>query len=176
VPGSRESGGRRALAAILVALLLASVGHAERAGAPRGRMQVEGLTFVASRNSTTRLVLRAETARLGAGESEVELEGAELELPPATDFGGLALRADRGRIQLDSSDFRLEGDLVGRLADGRELRLAWVGYDAARSLLYSDAAITIDEPSARYRAGGLRYRIDRGQLQLLGGVEVIRGR
>ena len=113
---------------------------------------------------------------MGATCGRIRLEAVGLELSPGGVCGGVSTRCRRGRVRLESGDFRLEGGLQGEFSDGRVLGVAWVAYDDQRGLLYSNAPITIEEPGAHYRAGGFRYRIEKGELRLLGGVEVVRGR
>lgn len=160
------------LAAVLLAASLVS---ASRGVATAGDLDLGGVTFVASRGSASELVLLAERVHVGAGVEAADLEEVRIRVPEAEGHVGFELSCRRGRIDLSSNDFHLEGEVEGRDAEGRVFRVEWLAYDESDGLLYSDAAVVVEDASGRYQAGGLRYHIRERRLSLTGGVTVLQG-
>lgn len=142
--------------------------------AQAGYIDVAGVTFVSSRASANEFVLWAENAHVDSDGRAVELEQIQLSVAGDEQRLGLELRCKRGRIELETSDFRLEGEVTGRIANGQRFEAVWVGYDDSEALLYSDAPVVIRERGGVYRGGGFRYDMKRRRFRLLAGTSVVR--
>jgi LPS export ABC transporter protein LptC len=137
-------------------------------------LELTGVIFVSSRGSRSELIVRAARARMAADGQEAELEDVRVRVPGSEQQAGFELLCLRGHIDLASNDFRLEGDVEGRDAEGRVLEADWLGYDQSEGLLYSDGPVLMRDGTGRYRAQGLRYYVHERRLQLMGGVNVSR--
>lgn len=160
----------RSAAAIAVAAALVVGGTAvglERDAVSGNRMEMRGMTFTSSEGGRTEVVLRATRAALDASVEVAHLEGVRVRFSKPDGDVELELSCERGRIDLASGDFEASGDVRGRTADGRRFATAWMRYDDARALAYTDADVEIEEAHTRFRGSGLRYHVQGGRLQLL---------
>lgn len=125
------------------------------------------MTFASSEGGRTEVVLRAARATLDPSVEVADLEDVRVRLSKPDGGIELELSCERGRVDLASSDFEARGHVEGRTADGRRFATAWMRYDDARGLAYTDADVEIEEGSTRFRGSGLRYYVQEGRLQLL---------
>lgn len=166
---------RLALTAGLLLLLVAPSVHpasADENDDEATSLWLAGMTFVASRGVHTEIVLEAERARLHPAQNVADLEGVRAVVMGEDGRPGLRLSCQRGEFDLETQDFVASRDVRGRTADGRRFASAWIRYDHARNLAYTDAPVVIHEGERTLRGGGLRYQVREGTLRLLGGASV----
>lgn len=162
---------RRGMRGVLLAL---SIGCASAAWAESPVLDVDGMTFVASRGSTNELLLRAKRAVFQTDSEVADLETVHATVARTDDHFGFEIRCDRGELDLATNDFFAEGNVQGTTEGGREFFADWVRYDHADGLLYTDSPVLISEEAHRIRGrGGFRYQVREGRFRLVGGATVV---
>ena len=139
---------------------------------------LEGMTFVASSEESSELVLRAEKARFELDDDMAYLERVHATLiergeEKSESAQDLDLRCDRGELDLETNDFLAQGNVSGRTEAGREFSAEWVRYEHKAGLLYTDAPVVIREGLGTFRGGGFRYYVRDHRFRLLGGASVV---
>lgn len=132
-------------------------------------LELRGMTFVASREGRTELVVEAARALLDPDADSANLEQVHVRVSDGTGEDGLRLEmtCDRGEFDLERNDFVAEGNVKGRTGDGRHFVSPWVRYDSEQGLAYTDAEVEIVDGATTFRGAGLRYHVRDGRLQLL---------
>jgi LPS export ABC transporter protein LptC len=173
---------RASAAALLAGLLLLPAARALADGAAAeevpieglaGELRLTGMTFVGSRGDVTQFVLNARTAVIRPETNIAELEDVRVRGTEAGEAEEFEVRCDRGELDVDTNDFLAEGDVRGVTADGRRYAAAWVRYDHAQSLLYTDAPATMQDSTGSFRGDGFRYHLEDGRFRLTGNVKVV---
>lgn len=136
-------------------------------------LDVEGMTFVASRGSVSEVVLRARTARFDTEVDVVRLKTVEVIVASGTSERALEITCLRGELDLTTSDFTAEGDVKGRTDSGLEFSADWIRYSHDDGLLFTDAPVLITDGAGTFRGGGFRYIVDERRFKLLGGASVV---
>ncbi|MBW2499975.1 MAG: LPS export ABC transporter periplasmic protein LptC [Deltaproteobacteria bacterium] len=165
-----------------ILLVLIALGGPAGAGPPdlgwldgdRGQaLDLHGMTFVASEATANEILLRAEKARFYPELEVAELEAVHVEVAPGEGRVGFSMECEGGRLNLASQSFVAEGNVVGTIEGGRHFEAAWVAYDEAEGLLYTDEPVLIEEDEGRYRGGGFRYLVEERRFRLLGGASIV---
>jgi LPS export ABC transporter protein LptC len=173
---------RRAPIVLVAVCLVFAVDALARAGVPRldwfegdlGQvLHVSGMTFVASKDSSNEIVLRAERTRFYPERQVADLERVEVEVAPGDGRTGFEMRCDEGRLNLATHAFVAEGNVLGTIEGGREFEAVWVAYDEEAGVLYTDDPVLITDEGGRYRGGGFRYFVDERRFRLEGGATVV---
>jgi LPS export ABC transporter protein LptC len=139
-----------------------------------GELHISGMTFVGSRGDVEQFVLNARRAVVRPDANTTELEGVRVTGNEAGPGGeSFELSFARGELDVETSDFRAEGDVRGSTGDGRRYQAPWVRYDHARSLLYSDAPVTLSDATGTFRGDGFRYSLEERSFRLVGNVRVV---
>ncbi len=167
-----DRAGRVRLRAGRLAASCALVLGAFAATAAEPRLELMRLTYVASRAGTAELLLEAERGRYDPAARVVDLESVRVMALEGAQSPGLEMTSDSARLWLDTNDFRAEGRVRGRTADGRRFLASWVAYDRAQGLLRTDAPVTLYDGGTALRGGGFRYTVRTGRLRLVGGASV----
>jgi len=165
----RASGSAAAFAAAL------ALGWATSAGASDSEIQVDGMTFVASRDDVSEVVVHARSARFHTQTEIAELKHVRTTVASGGDRLGFEMECERGELDLDTNDFLAEGNVEGRTDGGREFFADWVRYDHAAGVLFTDAPVLIRDGTGTYRGGGFRYHVEERRFRLLGGARVVQG-
>ena len=167
---------RPARAALLVAVAFPALFAAQTLWAETGPpvLNVERMTFVASRGSVSEVVLRAEQARFDTGVDIVDLQKVSVSVSSGKSKRELTVTCDRGKLDLTTSDFEAEGNVVGRTEGGLEFTSDWIRYDHDEGVLFTDAPVLITDASGTFRGGGFRYIVEERRFKLLGGASVVR--
>src|SRR5512145_2417938 len=118
----------RLAAPLALFLLLPSVLALGASDAPETVLDVSGLTFVGSRGMQNELVLRAVRARFHPERNTAQLEQVHAVVQREGEAPGFEITCDRADLDLDTNDFRAEGNVHGSTADGRRFRSDWVKY------------------------------------------------
>ncbi len=175
MPDSRSRVGRshRGMRAVAFAVLGAALTSPVPAGAGPPVLDVDGMTFVASRGDVPDVRLTAVRARFDTGNERAFLEGVHAIFREREDRDGFEMTCDRGEFDLASNDFIARGNVRGRTEDGRVFTAPWVQYDSAQGLLFTDASVQITEEAGTFRGHGFRYWVRERRFRLLGGASVV---
>ena len=164
---------RQLACALLGACAFASLG----ADAPQARvsssLRVTGMTFVGSRGPVNELVLHAQRAALSPETNIAVLEDVQVSGLDAQSKRSFDVRCERGELDVEKNDFFAEGDVHGTTGDGQRYRTAWVRYDHAKGLLFTDAPVAMEDDSGSFRGDGFRYDTRKRSFRLLGNVSVV---
>ncbi len=132
------------------------------------------MTFVATRGDENEMVLRAEKAHMPPGAEVAQLEGVHVVMHNPNGAGtSFEMTCQRGDLQLDSADFHAEGDVVGRMADGRRIFTPSLDYHSDSGMVTSDAPVRVRERGHTMRGRGFRYNLRNGHFVLRGGASVV---
>lgn len=169
---------RRRAAALLASLSLAAcVVFAPGASAQDGAgatLHIDGMTFVATRGDENEMVLRAEKAHMPPGAEVAHLQGVRVVMHnPGGSRNSFEMTCQRGDLQLKSADFHAEGDVEGRMADGRRIFTPSLDYDSKSGIVTSDAPVRIREGGNTMRGRGFRYNVKDGHFVLRGGASIV---
>ena len=171
---------RFALGATLLAVLgVVATAHAEvpdpgwLEGDPGQKLNVRGMTFVASEGGANEILLRAERADFYPEREVARLDVVDVEVTPGDERIGFRMRCDEGQLNLATQGFIAEGRVVGTIEGDRQFEADWVAYDEAEGVLYTDDPVLIVDEDGRYRGGGFRYFVNESRFRLLGGATVV---
>ena len=171
---------RRSVVAVLALLVVrASPSGADvpdagwLAGDPGQRLDVRGMTFVASEGGANEILLRAERADFYPEREVADLDVVDLEVTPGDDRVAFRMRCDEGLLNLATQAFIAVGHVVGTIEDDRQFEALWVAYDEVEGVLYTDDPVLIVDEDGRYRGGGFRYFVNESRFRLLGGATVV---
>ncbi|MDJ0851218.1 MAG: LPS export ABC transporter periplasmic protein LptC [Myxococcota bacterium] len=138
-----------------------------------GDLHLRGMTFVGSRGDVTEFVLRAREALFRPDTNIAELEDVHVNGSESVPEERFVVQCARGELNVETSDFYAEGDVLGTTHDGKIYRAPWVRYDHEEALLFSDAPVTLEEPDGTFRGDGFRYHIKDRNFRLLGNVSMV---
>jgi LPS export ABC transporter protein LptC len=170
--GALRTGGMLACAlAIGVPILLAAQSLAETRPPV---LDVEEMTFVASRGSVSEVVVRAEKARVDTEADVVHLQTVHVSVWSGRPSRDLEITCDRGELDLATTDFSAEGNVLGQTEGGLEFAADWIRYNHDDGVLFTDAPVIITDASGTFRGGGFRYVVEERRFKLLGGASVVR--
>ena len=137
-------------------------------------LDVEKMTFVASRGSVSEVVVRADKARVDTAVDVVHLQTVHVSVWSGRPARDLEITCDRGELDLTTTDFSAEGNVSGKTESGLEFTADWIRYDHDEGLLFTDAPVLITDASGTFRGGGFRYLVEERRFKLLGGASVVR--
>jgi len=163
-------GGGLWIGVFVLGLLLASASGARAEGPV---LDVDGMTFVATRDARTELVVWAAHARFFTDSETVQLEDVHATVESSDRTRAFDLMCERGRLNLETNDFRAEGSVTGSTDRGRRFSAPWVEYDHAAGLLFTDAPVLITEDAVTFRGGGFEYYVREHRFVLKGGASVV---
>jgi len=161
---------------VFAALSSAGTAWAKPAAGPAASsVELSRVTFVSTKKGARDVLVRAKHASLDPLTDVVALEGVEVEATPNGQAGGFLLQCDRGKLELDASNFYMEGHVRGRTSDGREVETTWARYDRATGVVSTDAPVVLRDGNDVLRGGGFRYRVEDDVLQLIKGAQMVQG-
>jgi len=166
-------GFQRRTGSIARAGLLAVAGFGVLAASGSPELDVDRMTFVASRGAANELVLEAVHARFDTDAERVYLDDVHAVVDPGRSTGSFEIRCDEGELDLATNDFEARGNVRGRTDGSREFQAPWVKYDHERGLLFTNAPVLISEDAIEYRGGGFQYFVRERRFRLLGGASVV---
>jgi LPS export ABC transporter protein LptC len=155
--------------AIAVAIAVRTAGASASAGPP---MRLSGMTFVASNESVTDVIVEADSAVIDDSTNKAHLETVEAAWTGSDGEASLALTCERGELDLETNDLIATGNVRGLLADGRRFTGPSLRYDRGRGVAYTDAPVEIIEEGRVLSGGGFEYRIRDRRLRLTAGARV----
>lgn len=180
---ARAVGFRSASAVIAIGLVLLAVAPARAdvpdpgwlEGDPGQKLNVRGMTFVASEGGANEILLRAERADFYPEREVADLDVVDVEVTPGDDRVGFRMRCDEGLLNLANQAFVAQGHVVGTIEGNRQFEALWVAYDEVEGVLYTDDPVLIVDEDGRYRGGGFRYFVNESRFRLQGGATVVQG-
>ncbi len=180
---ARAVGFRSASAVIAIGLVLLAVAPARAdvpdpgwlEGDPGQKLNVRGMTFVASEGGANEILLRAERADFYPEREVADLDVVDVEFTPGDDRVGFRMRCDEGLLNLANQAFVAQGHVVGTIEGNRQFEALWVAYDEVEGVLYTDDPVLIVDEDGRYRGGGFRYFVNESRFRLQGGATVVQG-
>ena len=164
---------RQVATALLGVCALGSLGADATQGRISSTLRVTGMTFVGSRGSVNELVLHAQRGELRPETNIASLEDVQVSGKDSESERSFDVRCKHGELDVDKNDFLAEGDVHGTTGEGQRYRTEWVRYDHAKSLLYTDAPVAMEDATGSYRGDGFRYDVSKGSFRLLGNVSVV---
>jgi LPS export ABC transporter protein LptC len=161
----------------VVALVLASIPVLGVAADTPGErespeLRVIGMTFVGSRGSVSELVLRSKRATFHPDRDIAHLEHVRAVVSDDDDGDAFEMTCERAELNVKTNDFRAEGEVRGKTADGQHYSAPWVGYDHEAGLLHTSASVFMADDTGSFRGDGFRYHVRERRFQLLGNVLV----
>jgi len=136
-------------------------------------LRVTGMTFVGSRGSVNEMVLHAQRAELRPETNLAVLEDVHISAQDEGSKRSFDMSCERGELDVEKNDFLAEGNVHGTTGGGQRYQTAWVRYDHAKGLLYTDAAVEMEDDSGSFRGDGFRYYTRKRSFRLLGNVRVV---
>ncbi|MFQ5416776.1 MAG: LPS export ABC transporter periplasmic protein LptC [Myxococcota bacterium] len=162
--------------ALLFALPAVADGTARSEDSGSPELRATGMTFVGSRDATSELVLRADTTTFRPDRDFAHLEAVHAIFSDDEDGDSFEMTCARAELDLETNNFRAEGNVHGATADGQNYSAPWVEYDHEAGLLHTDAPVSMFDETGTYRGDGFRYHVRERKFQLLGNVLVEQGR
>jgi LPS export ABC transporter protein LptC len=130
------------------------------------------MTFVGSRGSTSELVLHSRTATFRPDHDRALLEDVRAIFTDDDAGDSFELTCARADLDIETNDFRAEGDVRGVTADGQRYSAPWVEYDHEAGVLHTSAPVAMIDGTGIYRGDGFRYDVRERKFRLLGNVSV----
>jgi LPS export ABC transporter protein LptC len=164
---------RRSATAVLGVCAFVSLGADAAQKDPSAVLRVTGMTFVGSRGSLNELVLHAQRAELRPETQLAVLEDVKVSAQGEGSKRSFDVSCERGELDVEKNDFFAEGNVHGTTGQGQRYQTAWVRYDHAKGLLYTDAPVEMKDASGSFRGDGFRYDTRKRSFRLLGNVRVV---
>lgn len=161
----------RARSLALACIAVVTAPHALAESAPN--LDVQGMTFVASRENNEAVILHALHARFDTQAKKAYLKEVDASVPPSAERSGFKMRCDEGVVDLASNDFEATGNVNGEAEGGERFEAEWVRYDHAKGVLYTSAPVVMTNRGTTVIGGGFNYNIAERRFQLLGGARLV---
>ena len=158
----------------LAAVAAPFFGRASTDEPPKSTLVLGGLVFTSTGGNAADFTLWADHATIDMSSERLRLEQVGLRIRPQHGRPHVDLRCREGFLEVKTHSFRLQGDVRGRIGDGRTVQADWVAYDEIEGVLYSETSVLVEDQTSVYRGGGFRYLISEGALELFSGVQVLR--
>jgi LPS export ABC transporter protein LptC len=143
------------------------------AGASAGPLHITGMTFLASRGTTSEIVLHSDTAIYHPDTDIADLEAVKAVVTDDKKGESFEMTCDRARLNVDTNDFVAEGNVQGVTADGQHYAASRVEYDHASGVLRSDQRVVMVDDTGSFEGDGFRYHVRDRRFNLLGNVRVV---
>lgn len=163
---------RGGLAAFACCALAVVVAGPAPAAEPTTALRVSGMTFVGSREGEREILLRAQRAVFRPKDNTAELDDVSAVVTEPGNDRSFSMTCAHVELDVDSQDFRAEGDVRGQTGDGQRYAAPWVRYEHEQGLLLTDAPVQMDDDTGSFRGDGFRYYIEEHRFELLGNVRV----
>ena len=142
-------------------------------GAP-ATLRFGGMIFVASHGDHTEILVEARNMLVPPGAQTASLEGVSLLInDPESGKRAFELTCDQGDLEFETSNFRAEGNVEGRTADGRLIFTPWLLYDSDRDIISTDAPVRIVDGRHRLEGRGFVYHMKDSRFVLKGGASIV---
>ncbi len=162
--------------ALLAFGLLAVPVRAAGESSPAPVLVLTEMVFVSSEGAANGVVLSASRARLDQTMNIAHLEGVRVRANGEGNELSLAMTCDQARLDLNTNDFRAEGDVQGTTADGRRFSTPWAVFDQETGEVSTEASVRIvDESGITLSGVGFRYEVRNQRMRLLSDATVVQG-
>lgn len=168
-PGRMSS--RTLLIFLLAAGWLAAPAYAEEAT----ELALHRLTFVSSRANVNELILEAEEVRYVPATGIAGLERVRVQFAGEGGEMSFTMVCDRGELNLESMDFRAEGNVRARTADGVQISTARARYERETGRVTGSSPVRITRPNGIITGDGFEYDVDERRLRVLGTSRMVHG-
>ena len=135
-------------------------------------MRLSGMTFVASNQNITEVLVEADSGVIDETTNKALLDTVQAEWAGADGKPSLELTCERGELDLETNDLVATGNVQGLLAVGRRFAGPSLRYDRARGLAYTDAPVRIIEEGRVLSGGGFEYHVRDRRLRFTAGARV----
>lgn len=143
-------------------------------GAPTSQeLRAVGMTYVGNRGEGSELVLNSRFATLYTDRDLADLVDVRAVFTDDADGESFEMTCDRAALNVETNDFRAEGDVHGTTSEGQRYTAPWVEYDHASGLLSSDAPVVMVDGAETYRGVGFEYQVEDRTFKLLRNVSVV---
>ncbi len=156
----------------LLALALALVGAVAANASEQAELRVQGMTFVGSRGSNSELVLHARYAVFHPEDSKAHLDAVHAVVNSEDAGTSFDMTCDRAHFDIETNDFKAEGNVRGTTDEGQHYSTPWVEYDHERGILHTSAPVVMTDATGTFKGDGFEYDVDRRRFKLLGNVRV----
>ncbi len=136
-------------------------------------LRFAGMTFTASRDEQNELVLQAEKVLIPPDGEVADLDGVHVVMNDPRGRKSFEMTCARADLQMDSADFRAEGDVEGITGDGRRIYTPWLIWDNATGEVSTEAKVRIVDGQHTLHGRGFRYNVRDGRFVLRGGASVV---
>ena len=140
-----------------------------------GGLLLTEITLVASRDGERELLLRSERATLDPSTRRAELFDVSAEVVDADESRRLRIECERAEVEIETQNFRAQGNVRGDTGEGQRFSTESVRYDREADLLSSDTPVELVDARGSLRGDGFRYHVAERRFELLGNVRVEQG-
>lgn len=141
---------------------------------PPATLRFGDMTFVASHGDHTEVLVEARNMLVPPGAETASMEGVFLQMnDPKTGKRAFEMTCDKGDLEIETSNFRAEGNVQGRTADGRRIFTTWLTYDSERNLISTDAPVRIVDGHHQLQGHGFSYYLKDSRFVLKGGASIV---
>jgi LPS export ABC transporter protein LptC len=136
-------------------------------------LEIEQMTFVAAQGGENQVHVVARHASFDTEREVATLTDVETTVSDEQDGVYFQMTCRSGELDLATSDFLAQGEVLGRTRNGIEFAVDWVRYDHEQGRLFTDAPVLITESFGSYRGGGFEYDVRERRLRLTGGARMV---
>jgi LPS export ABC transporter protein LptC len=147
----------------------------ESAAVPPPPALLEGVRFEGYRGGASDVEVRARAAEVDWASEEVRLEHVQISLPGA-DRGPLKVEAERGRIDLATEGFVLEGRVVARTGDGQRLETRELRYEPTRRILIGDHPVRVTGRRLNVVGSGMELDVPTRRVRVRDALATMEGK
>jgi len=136
-------------------------------------LHATGMTFIGSRGEASELVLQSHFATFFPDDDLADLREVHAVVNDDEDGESFEMTCDHAELNVETNDFRAEGNVRGTTSSGQHYTAPWVQYEHDPGLLHSDAPVVMVDGKRTYRGEGFEYRIEDRVFRLLRNVSVV---
>lgn len=136
-------------------------------------LRAVGTTYVGARSETSELVLKSRFAKFYPSRDFADLSEVRAVFTEDGDGENFVMTCDHAELDVETNDFRAEGQVRGTTSSGQKYAAPWVEYDHEKGLLHTDAPVVMVDDTGTFRGTGFEYRVDDRSFKLLGDVSVV---
>jgi len=136
-------------------------------------LALDNFHYTQNEDGRRRWTLAADKAEYQRKNMVANLENVTLQFYQAGDFGNIHLRADRGRLDQETSVVDLTGNVVITTDRGYKFFTEKVNYDDRKRLLMTDKAFRLVSPQLELTGVGMKIDVDKGDALVKSDVHMV---